>query len=122
MRGVTVAMIMMLRDFGPYTFCLSICWLGGNHFLLRDFVPYGIIFIMCVVTTVAMAMLLKDFEPYGVMFMNACCYNRCHGNASKGFRALWDNICTCVVTTVAMAMLLRDVGPYGIIFMIMCVY
>jgi uncharacterized YccA/Bax inhibitor family protein len=30
--------------------------------LLRDFGPYGIIF-MCVVITVAMVMLLRDFEP-----------------------------------------------------------
>jgi hypothetical protein len=27
-----------------------------------------------------------------IIFMNVCCYNRCHGNAVKGFWALWDNI------------------------------
>jgi hypothetical protein len=43
---------------------------------------------MCV-TTVAMVMPSKDFGPYGVIFMNVC-YNRCHGNAVKGFWALWD--------------------------------
>jgi hypothetical protein len=45
---------------------------------------------MHVVTTVAMIMLLRDFGPYGIIFMNACCYNRCHDNAVKGFWALWD--------------------------------
>jgi hypothetical protein len=37
-------------------------------------------------------MLSKDFEPCDIIFMNACCYNRCHGNTVKGFWALWDNI------------------------------
>jgi hypothetical protein len=33
------------------------------------------------------------------------CYNRCHGNAVKGFWALWN---VYGVITVAMVMLLRD--------------
>jgi uncharacterized YccA/Bax inhibitor family protein len=38
--------------------------------LLRDFGPYGIIFMnLCVVITVAMEMLLRDFGPYGIIFM-----------------------------------------------------
>jgi hypothetical protein len=61
---ITVAMVMLLKDFGPY----------------------GIIFRnVCVVTTVAVVMLLKDFGPYGKIFANVCCYNRCRGNAVKGF-------------------------------------
>jgi hypothetical protein len=28
-----------------------------------------------------------------------CCYNRCHGNAVKGFSVLWDNIYDYVVFT-----------------------
>jgi hypothetical protein len=56
--------------------------------LLRDFWPYGIIFMNVYVTTVAMVMLLRDFGPYGI-FRNVC-YNRCHGNAFKGLWALWN--------------------------------
>jgi hypothetical protein len=61
--------------------------------LLRDFGPYAIIFYeyMCVIT-VAMVMLLRDSGPYGIIFYEYVCYNRCHGNAVKGFWALWDNI------------------------------
>jgi uncharacterized YccA/Bax inhibitor family protein len=37
--------------------------LVGDHLLLRDFEPYGIIFMnVCVVINVAMVMLLRDFE------------------------------------------------------------
>jgi hypothetical protein len=43
------------------------CWLLGDHLLLRD------------------------FRPYGIIFTNVC-YNRCHDNAVKGFWALWNNI------------------------------
>jgi hypothetical protein len=36
--------------------------------LLRNFGPYGIIFInVCVVITIAMVMLLKDFGVYGII-------------------------------------------------------
>jgi hypothetical protein len=61
--------------------------LVGDHLLLRDSGPYGIIFMnACVVITVAMVMMLRDFGPYGI-FMNVCvcCYNRCHGNTVKDF-------------------------------------
>jgi hypothetical protein len=38
--------------------------------LLRDFGPYGIIFMnMCVVISVAEVMLLRDFGPHGIIFM-----------------------------------------------------
>jgi len=44
--------------------------LVGDHLLLRDFGPYGIIFMMaCVGLTVAMAMLFGDFGPHGIIFM-----------------------------------------------------
>jgi hypothetical protein len=47
-----------------------------------------------------------------------CFYNRCHGNAVKGFWVSLDNTHNvCVVTTVSMVMLLRDFVSYGIIFM-----
>jgi uncharacterized YccA/Bax inhibitor family protein len=50
---ITVAMVMLLRDFGPY----------------------GIIFMnLCVVITVAMISLLRDFGPYGIIFMTMCIY------------------------------------------------
>jgi uncharacterized YccA/Bax inhibitor family protein len=56
---------------------ISKCWLGawlvGDHLLLRDFGPYGLIFInVCVVITVAMVMLLRNFGPYGIIFMTVC--------------------------------------------------
>jgi hypothetical protein len=44
--------------------------LVGDCLLLRDFGPYKIIFMnVCVVITIAMAMLLDNFEPYGINFM-----------------------------------------------------
>jgi hypothetical protein len=50
-------------------------WFIGEHFLLRDFEPYGIIFMtMCVVITVAMIMLIRDFGPYGIILMTMCVY------------------------------------------------
>jgi hypothetical protein len=33
-------------------------------------------------------LLLRDYGPYGIIFMNVCCYNCCHGNSVKGFWAL----------------------------------
>lgn len=49
------------------------------------------------------------FGPYSIIFMTMR-HNLYHGNAVKGFWALWDNIYDCV-TTFAMIMLLRDFGP-----------
>jgi hypothetical protein len=46
------------------------------------------IYDVCVVITLAMAMLLRDFGPY-----------------------IYD---VCIIITVAMVMLLGDSGPYGI--------
>jgi hypothetical protein len=38
-------------------------------------VSYSIIFMnVCVVTTVAMVMLLRDFRPYGIIFMTMYVY------------------------------------------------
>jgi hypothetical protein len=50
--------------------CRLVSWLVGDHLLLRDFGPYGIIFM--IIITVIMVMLLRDFEPYGVIFMTLC--------------------------------------------------
>jgi hypothetical protein len=36
----------------------------GDHFLLKDFEHYGMMFILCFVTTVATLILLSDFGPY----------------------------------------------------------
>jgi hypothetical protein len=86
-------MIKLLRDFGPGIIFLNVCVVitVAILMLLRDFGPYGIIFLnVCVVITVDILMLLRDFGPYGIIFMNVCCYNRCHGNAVKRFGALRD--------------------------------
>lgn len=40
-------------------------------------------------------LLLRDIRPYGIIFMNVC-YKRCHGDAGKGFWALsnvYDYVC-----------------------------
>jgi hypothetical protein len=36
-------------------------------------------------------LLLREFVPYGTIFMIIRCYNCCHGNYVKGIWALWDN-------------------------------
>jgi hypothetical protein len=37
---------------------------------VKDFGPYGIVFMnVCVVITVAMVLLLRDFGPYGITLM-----------------------------------------------------
>jgi hypothetical protein len=42
-----------------------------DYLLLRDFGPYGIIFMnVRVVITVAMVMLLREFGPYGNLLIN----------------------------------------------------
>jgi uncharacterized YccA/Bax inhibitor family protein len=56
----------------------KLCWLLAwlvDYLLLRDFGPYGIIFMnVCVVITVAIVMLLRDFGTYGILFMTMCIY------------------------------------------------
>jgi uncharacterized YccA/Bax inhibitor family protein len=43
--------------------------------LLRDFGPNGVIFMnVCVVISVAMVILLRDFGPNGIIFMTVCVY------------------------------------------------
>jgi hypothetical protein len=43
--------------------------------MLRDFRPYGIIFMnVRVVMTVAMVVMLRDFGPYAIIFMTMCVY------------------------------------------------
>jgi hypothetical protein len=46
----------------------------GDNLLLRNFRPYGIMFMMCATITVVMIMLLKDFGYYGIIFMTKCVY------------------------------------------------
>jgi hypothetical protein len=45
-------------------------------------------------------LLLRDFGPYGIIFEYACPYNRCHGNSVEGFWTLLDNIRDYVFTTL----------------------
>jgi hypothetical protein len=54
--------------------CRLVAWLVDDQLLLRDFGPYGIIFMMC-------------------MFF----YNWCNGNAVKVFCPLLDNILACAL-------------------------
>jgi hypothetical protein len=61
---------------------VPVCWLV---IFLNHYLHY-----VCVVITFAMVMVLRDFGPYGIIFV--CCYNLYHGNGVKGFWALWDNI------------------------------
>jgi hypothetical protein len=50
-------------------------WLVGNHLLLMDFEPYGIIFMdMRVIITVIMVMLLRKFGYYGIIFTSICAF------------------------------------------------
>jgi hypothetical protein len=41
-------------------------------------------------------MLLRDFEPYGILFVNVCFYSHYHSHAVKGVWALWNFIYECV--------------------------
>jgi hypothetical protein len=44
--------------------------LDGDHLLLRDFGPNGIIVMnVCVVVTVSIVMLLRDLGPYGIIYV-----------------------------------------------------
>jgi uncharacterized YccA/Bax inhibitor family protein len=109
---IIVAMVMLLRDSGPYGIifmdaCVVIT--VAMVMLLRDSGPYGIIFMdACFVITVAMVMLVRDFGPYGIIFMNVCVViTHCHGNAVKGYWALWDNIYECVFTALDLPVILN---------------
>jgi hypothetical protein len=49
---------------------MLVVWLVGDHLLLKDFGPYGIILMnLCFVVTVEMVMLLRDFGTYETIFM-----------------------------------------------------
>jgi hypothetical protein len=63
---ITVAKVMLLRDFGFYVFHLHVGWRSFAEGILG---PNGIICMMRVVITVAMVTLLRDFGPYGKIFM-----------------------------------------------------
>jgi hypothetical protein len=69
-------MAVLLRDCGPYVFCLYVSWL-----LLGDFGPY----VFCLYVG---WLLLRDFGPYGMVFM--MCF--CHVNAVNWFGPLQDSI------------------------------
>jgi hypothetical protein len=56
-------------------YTISKGWLAGDHLMLRDFGPYGIIFMnVSVVITVAIVMLLRNFKPCGIIFMIMAVY------------------------------------------------
>jgi hypothetical protein len=62
---------------------LSSCWMVGDHLVFSDVWPYGIMSrYVCV--TVALVILIRDFRPYGIIFMTVCCLC-CHNNTLKGF-------------------------------------
>jgi hypothetical protein len=63
---------------------------------LKDIVPCGIIFIECVVITVAMVMLLGILSLMGLYL--CICYNHCHSNAVRGFLGVClPSLCFLVV-------------------------
>jgi hypothetical protein len=87
-----------------------------DHLVLRNFGPYGIIFMnVRFVTTVAMAMLLQDFGAHGIKFINVCGYNCCHCNVVMAFWALWDNIYDCVFTTSDFPVILDGQFTHNVI-------
>jgi hypothetical protein len=46
-----------------------------DHLVLRNFGPYGVIFMnVCVVINVAVVMLLRDSGLHGTIFMTMCVY------------------------------------------------
>jgi hypothetical protein len=51
-------------------------------------VAMGFMLVCSVITVAIIVILLRDFEPYGILFINVCCYDRCHGNIVKGFWSL----------------------------------
>jgi hypothetical protein len=54
----------------PFIYLYNRQVLVGDYLPLRDFEPYGIIFMnVCDIITVAMVILLRDFGPYGIIFM-----------------------------------------------------
>jgi hypothetical protein len=60
-------------------------WLVGHHLLLRDFWPYGLIFMnVCFVITVAMVMLQRHFGSY------VFCLHGWGSFVVKIFWTLWD--------------------------------
>jgi hypothetical protein len=68
---ITVATVVLLRDFGPYIFYRHI---GCDHLLLRDFGPYWIILIKVYVITVAMVKPLRYLGSYGIIFTTTSVY------------------------------------------------
>jgi hypothetical protein len=60
--------LFVIVEITESVYIIGKCWLVGEHLLLMDFRPYGIIFMnVCVVITVAMVMLLRDFVPSGII-------------------------------------------------------
>jgi hypothetical protein len=98
----TVAMVMLLRDFGPYGIIfmnVRVDITVAMVMLLRDFGPYVIIFMnVRVDITVAMVMLLRDFGPYGILFTTMCVYftfSRKLCKEIKSHNCIAKNWCEC---------------------------
>jgi hypothetical protein len=54
-------------------------------------------------------LMCRNFRPYWIVFMMCvCCYNRCHGNAVKGFWRIWANIndCVCLLLRIFLSSLM----------------
>jgi hypothetical protein len=73
---ITVAIVMLLRDFGSYWIIIvNVCIVitVSMVMLFRDFRSYWIIIVnVCIFITVAMVMLFRDFGPHGIILMTTC--------------------------------------------------
>jgi hypothetical protein len=77
---------------------------------------------MLVGSLVSDNLLLRDFEPYGIIFMNARVVIAVNMVKMLGIRVLCESIYECVVITVAIVMLLRDFVSYGILITVCVCY
>jgi hypothetical protein len=77
---ITVFAVILLRDFGPYTFSPYVGWFVADYLLLKDFRPCDTYVFMTrvFVITVAMPMLLRDLEPCGIIFFDYVCLTIVH--------------------------------------------
>jgi hypothetical protein len=77
---------LLLRDFSPYMIIsVIVCCCNRNHGNVRDFGRYD----SCVLVGL-WSCRVTGFWALWDNFMDVC-YNRCYGNAVKGFCALWVN-------------------------------
>jgi hypothetical protein len=108
---VTVAMVMLWRDFGPYvTRFVNVCFVVAVAavMLWRDFGPLGQDLWVCVCCSRCHGNAVKGFWTLSDKICECVfCCSRCYDNAVKGFWTLWDNMCVCCCcSTVALAMML----------------